>query len=117
LGRYFTVVFYSLWFEEMGREGVERVLRDDLKYRFVKNEHNGSWWEKGNKIATFIGLVNWNLLYRKVFVEEVDRNKVRFIYHFSWLTNVGVLISAARGELGYLQQVFKVEKMEVERLR
>ncbi|KHO61417.1 hypothetical protein THYS13_18250 [Thermoanaerobacter sp. YS13] len=117
MGRYFVVVFYSPWFRNEGLKGVRRVFSEKLGYRFLNDTEKGCWWEKGSKMATFIGLVNWKFLYRRVFVEQIAQDKVKFTYYFSWLTNVGVLMSAAREELGYLQRVFQAEKMEVERLR
>lgn len=110
------VVFSSPLFRSEGLKLIKEVFSEKLGYRLLTCTERGCWWEKGNKIATFIGLVNWNILYRRVFAEQIAPDKVRFTYKFSWLTNVGVLVSAARKELEYMQKVFQAE-IYFERIR
>lgn len=115
--RYFEVFLSSPYFRKEGLNFVRKVFSEELGYRFLYDTEKGFWWEKGNKMATLVGLVNWKFLYRRVFIEQITQEKVRFKYCFSWFTNVGVLISAAREELGYLQKIFRAEKIEIERMR
>lgn len=115
--RYFEVVLSSPYFRNEGLNLVKKVFLEELGYHFLYDTEKGFWCEKGNKIATIVGLVNWKFLYRRVFIEQITQDKVRFKYCFSWLTNVGVLVSAAREELGYLQKTFRSEKIEIERMR
>jgi hypothetical protein len=89
-----------------------------LGYRTVMLNEEGFIFEKGSKIFTYVGLVNWNYLYRKVKVSILKENKkVILKYSFSWLTNVGVLIKAAMPEIRTLQAKFFAKSFEVERFR
>ena len=117
MSRWFSVVFRSPWLAKEGLDGVNKVLSQGLGYRLLGSTPRSSSWEKGSKIATYAGLVNWQLLYRRLLVEIVKSGTLRFTYRFSWLTNVGVLVSAARHELGYLQEAFHAQQFEVERFR
>lgn len=117
MSRWFAVVFRSPWLAKEGLDGVHKVLSQELGYRLLDSTAERSSWEKGSKLATYAGLVNWRVLYRRLVVELVEKDTVRLTYHFSWLTNVGVLASAARHELGFLQKAFHAEQFKMERLR
>jgi hypothetical protein len=94
-------------FQELG---YERAAAGNLK--------QGMEFTKGRKLATYLGLVNWDLVFRKVRVEMINGEaKVLLHYCFSWLTNIGVLTNAAMPELRSLQRVFGARTMKTERLR
>ena len=89
-----------------------------LGYKPVESNNEEFIFEKGNKVFTYAGLVNWNYLYRRVKVSiGSERKRVSFKYSFSWLTNVGVLMKAAMPEIKILQDKFSAKTFEVERFR
>lgn len=75
-------------------------------------------FEKGSKFATYLGLVNWDIVYRRVEV-KIERNdgKIVMSYFFSWLTNIGFLIRAAMSEIAYLKKELGAESLKVEKFR
>jgi len=92
-----------------------------MGYRVVEEGEDCLVFEKGSKIATYIGLTGWNLVYRKVQV-EISRVKKRKLlvfltYNFSWLTNIAILIKAAYGELMDLSQMLGAKSMKVVKFR
>lgn len=105
-----------------------RFLYNDIKsafinmgYRIVEEESDRLVFEKGSKIATYIGLINWNLVYRKVLVEiyrvRRKRTLVYLTYNFSWLTSIPILIRAARNELIDLSEQLGARDIKVLKYR
>ncbi len=75
-------------------------------------------YTKGKKWATYLGLVNWDLIFRTVKVELLpNENKVRLTYLFSWLTNIGVLLRSSGPELTSLKSCLDNPKLSIERYR
>lgn len=101
-----------------GLSRLEKAFQE-LGYSPIPNEDpNKRFFEKGKKIATYLGLINWNLIYRKVLVELIDNEaKVLIHYYFSWFTNIGVLVSASGPELKALQSKLGLKSIKVERYR
>ena len=101
--------------------GLDKVDKgfQELGYAPIPTEvPNEKCFEKGHKIATYLGLINWNLIYRKVVVGLTDdEKKILIHYHFSWLTNIGVLIKASAPELQSLEKKLGLKKIKVERYR
>ena len=92
-----------------------------MGYKVVEEKENYLVFEKGSKIATYIGLTGWNLVYRKVQV-EINRVKKRKLlvfltYNFSWLTNIAILIKAAYGELMDISQALGAKSVRVIKFR
>ena len=90
---------------------VRRKLSDDelinffsgeLKYKYLGKSGDALIFEKGSKLLTYLGLTNWNILYRKVFVKNYT-DKINITYNFSWLSNVISLGWAASGELNKIK--------------
>jgi hypothetical protein len=75
-------------------------------------------YEKGKKIATYLGSINLDWIYRRVVVELTnDDTKVLIHYYFSWLTNIGRLLSTSAPELKALQNKIGIKSIKVERNR
>ena len=117
--REFIVSFSSKVFDGKDASGVVNNVFEELGYKPIAADLSQRVaYAKGNKLATYMGLVNWNLIYREVEVEMLyDKAKVLLHYHFSWLTNIAVLVHASRPELRVLQREFGVKTLEVERYR
>lgn len=76
------------------------------------------FYEKGKKIATYLGSINLDWIYHKVVVELTnDDTKVLIHYYFSWLTNIGGLLKASGPELRTLQNKIGIKSIKVERNR
>jgi formate/nitrite transporter FocA (FNT family) len=90
-----------------------------LGYKLVALNEEELVFEKGSKIFTYVGLVNWNYLFRRVSVTTSGnaKGKIFFTYSFSWLTNIGVLIKHAMPEIKILQDKFAAKTFKVERFR
>ncbi|RIE06789.1 hypothetical protein [Candidatus Cryosericum terrychapinii] len=104
-----------------GKDALDVVdgVFEGLRYRRLANTaHQRMTFERGSKIATYMGLVNTDLIYRRVEVEMVrDEGRVILSYLFSWFTNVAVLLTASMPELKFLQQKFGARTLKVERFR
>lgn len=117
--REFVVSFSSNVFE--GKDALHTVNNafEELGYRPITNDPQPRiGFSKGSKLATYMGLVNWDLIFRKVEVEIVnDEAKVLLHYRFSWLTNIGMLVNSSEPELRSLQHSFGAKTLKVERYR
>jgi|GEM_PF-4068978 len=121
-GRNFIVAFNSDVFKEKDAFDVVNSAFEELKYKRVLSaaQYTDSAaqqkvvFEKGNKFATYMGLINVNLVYRRVEFEIVnDKGEASFSYYFSWLTNVGILLSRFMPELRFLKNRFGAKSVKV----
>ncbi len=71
---------------------------NQFNYKFLKRSGNTLVFENGNKLLTYAGLTNWKILYRVIYVEQID-NKLVINYNFSWLSNVMSVGWSASGEI------------------
>ncbi|MGC8757923.1 MAG: hypothetical protein ACP5QX_05690 [Caldisericaceae bacterium] len=98
--------------------GIAKETFVSLGYKLLAQNDEKLVFEKGSKIFTYVGLVNWSLLYRKVDVEiSSGKGEVVLTYCFSWLTNIGVLIKSAMPEIKVIQGKLAADSLKVERFR
>jgi len=71
---------------------------NQFNYKFLRKSENALVFENGNKLLTYLGLTNWKILYRTIYVKQID-NKLVITYNFSWLSNVMSLGWSASGEI------------------
>ena len=116
--REFVVSFHSNLLEGKDAFGVVNKAFEALGYTRAIENQDVEVFSKGSRLATYMGLVNWDLIYRKVEAEIFcDEAKVVLRYRFSWLTNIGILANASEPELRSLQHSFGAKTLKVERYR
>lgn len=112
----------SFPYESLGKKGglgkVDEAFRELGYSPIPSDESNKFHYEKGKKIATYLGSINLDWIYHKVVVELTnDETKVLIHYYFSWLTNIGGLLRASAPELKNLQNKIGIKSIKVERNR
>jgi hypothetical protein len=122
-GRYFIVAFKSDMFKKKDAFDIINNVFKELKYtkiQYAAQQTNPPAaqqkiiFEKGNKFATYMGLVNGDLVYRRVEFEIVDdKGEAHFSYYFSWLTNIGILLSRFMPELRLLKNKFGAKTVKI----
>ncbi|MEM3509574.1 MAG: hypothetical protein QW076_03290 [Candidatus Anstonellales archaeon] len=107
----------SLSLHDFGRVDIKSIF-EHLNYRLVAEGNDEFIFEKGNKLFTYVGLTNWEYVFRRVVVDvNRERNELRLIYNFSWLTNIGVLLRAAMPEIIFLKKSLYAVDLNVLKFR
>jgi len=86
----------------------------NLGYRVLREGENSLLFERGSKLATYIGLTSWDLVYRTVELNmhsEEDKIILDITFAFSWLVNIASLRKAVMPELRKIEQSLKFDKM------
>lgn len=100
-------------------DAVKRVFTD-LGYKILKEEENSLLLERGSKLATYIGLTRWDLVYRMLQLNIClgeDKIILDMTFAFSWLTNIASLRRAIMPELKKIERNLKFDKMVFVRSR
>lgn len=115
-GRYFKVCIKKL-VEEDNQQLVINLFRN-LEYKLELAEDNKWTFKKGSKIATYAGLINWKLIFRRAVVEWLPASKEMCLtYIFPWATNIGLLSGASKPELIKIMKSLGSSKIKFVRKR
>jgi len=122
--RSFEVLFELEKDSQVRLQTVYSTLKEtftSLGYRIKEETSNRIIAEKGSRLATYLGSASWNLVYRRVHAEIVKAKRgkiiVRLIYDLSWLTNIAVLVWAAREELDSIARRLGAKSTRITKFR
>lgn len=115
-GRYFKVCI-------KGKAGVDNKrliigLFKNLGYELELAKESEWVFKKGSKIATYAGLINWKLIFRRIVVEWLPiKEEICLTYIFPWATNIGLLSGAAKPELLKIAKSLNSKPNEIKFIR
>jgi len=115
-GRYFKVCIKKL--AEGDTQQLVIDLFRDLGYKLELSEDNEWTFKKGSMIFTYAGLINWELIFRRVIVSWLPASEeICLTYIFPWATNIGLLSGAAKPELIKIMKTLGSDKIKFIRKR
>ena len=115
-GRYFKVCIKKE--TDVDSEQLIISLFSNLGYELELAKENKWVFKRGSRVATYAGLINWKLIFRRIVVEWLPMKKeVCLTYMLPWATNIGLLSGAAKPELIKIAKSLNSKPNEIKFIR